>query len=73
MEKGTTDGQNHVLGQELLLEAEGSMHITSIHEALEERLRGPVSRASLKDCLSDHSHRDDPRFRRQKRGWDRLR
>ncbi len=59
--------------EQVLSDSERAMHIAAIHEALEDRLRTRISRASLKDCLSDHSKGDHPRFRRQRRGWYRLR
>ena len=56
----------------ILADSDHPMHIASLHAALEQRLQATVSRASLKDCLSDHARGGRPTFLRQKRGWYRL-
>ena len=55
----------------ILADSDHPMHIASLHAALEQRLQATVSRASLKDCLSDHARGKRPTFLRQKRGWYR--
>jgi hypothetical protein len=49
------------------------MPIPQIHAGLEAILEEPVSRFSLKDCLSTQSMREGSRLRRIRRGWYELR
>jgi hypothetical protein len=53
---------------EVLRANEGPMYMAEIYAAVEVRLGKPVSRPSIKNCLSRNSSGDSPRFERVDRG-----
>jgi hypothetical protein len=50
----------------------GELRARDVHAAVEALLGEPVSRSSVKNCLSRHSAGQDPRFERLAQGHYRL-